>query len=399
MQGTREQVLLVRYAEIHLKGQNRPFFERKLVQAIGGALKGLHARVERAQSRVFVYGLAEEDMPEAIRRMKHVFGVHSVSPAVAVEKSFDAIAEAAAGMMAEALAGQPNATFKVHARRADKNFPMRSDEINRALGGLLLERFPALKVDVHTPDILVGVEVREKSYVYVREIRCAGGMPVGCNGRAALLISGGIDSPVAGHMIAKRGVSLSAVHFFSYPYTSERARDKVIELTRILSRYAGEIRLHLVPFTEIQLAIYEKCPSSQTTVLMRRLMMRIAEQIAAEDGAQALVTGEAIGQVASQTLESLAVTNDAVSLPVFRPLIGFDKQEIVERAIAIGTYETSILPYEDCCTVFVPVHPITRPRVDKLRESEALVDFTDMIAEAMAKKELLLIEEEIARLP
>ena len=200
-------------------------------------------------------------------------------------------------------------------------------------------------------------------------------------------------------MIAKRGVSLSAIHFFSYPYTSERARDKVIELTRILSSYAGEVRLHLVPFTQIQLAIYEKCPSSQTTVLMRRLMMRIAEMIAIEDGAQALITGEAIGQVASQTLESLAVTNDAVSLPVFRPLIGFDKQDIVERAIAIGTFETSILPYEDCCTVFVPTHPITRPQVDKLRESEALVDFTDMIEQALADKELLLIEEDISKLP
>ncbi len=393
-------MLLVRYAEIHLKGQNRPFFERKLVQAIGRALRDLNVRVERAQSRMFVYGLTEETMPEAVRRMKHVFGVHSVSPAVALKKSFDAIVEAAGNMMEEVLSEQPNVTFKVHARRADKNFPMRSDEINRTLGGLLLERFPAaLKVDVHKPEILVGVEVRERAYVYVREIRCAGGMPAGCNGRAALLISGGIDSPVAGHMIAKRGVSLSAIHFFSYPYTSERARDKVIELTRILSSYAGEVRLHLVPFTEIQLAIYEKCPSNQTTVLMRRLMMRIAERIAMEDGAQALITGEAIGQVASQTLESLAVTNDAVTLPVFRPLIGFDKQEIVERAITIGTYETSILPYEDCCTVFVPIHPVTRPQVDKLRESEGLVDFTDMIEQALAKKELLLIAEEISKLP
>ena len=399
MQSTHEQVLLVRYAEIHLKGQNRPFFERKLVQAISRALSGLNARVERAQSRVFVYGLTEETILEAMRRMKHVFGVHSVSPALAVEKSMEAITEAACQMMGELLVEKASLTFKVHARRADKHFPMRSDEINKELGGLLLERYPALKVDVHKPEIMVGVEVREKCFVYMREIRCAGGMPAGCNGRAALLISGGIDSPVAGHMIAKRGVSLSAVHFFSYPYTSERARDKVVELTRILSRYTGEIRLHLVPFTEIQLAIYEKCPSNQTTVLMRRLMMRIAERIAVEDGAQALITGEAIGQVASQTLESLAVTNDAVSMPVFRPLIGFDKQEIVERAIAIGTFETSILPYEDCCTVFVPTHPVTRPQVDRLRESEALVDFTDMIEDAMAKKELLLLEGNIADLP
>ena len=394
MQENREQVLLVRYAEIHLKGQNRPFFERRLVEAIRHALRDLGVRVERAQSRVYVYGLAPEQMECAINRMQNVFGVHSVSPALAVDVDWDAIVWAAYTLMEEALKGKTQASFKVFARRADKNFPMRSEDMNRKLGDLLLTRFPALHVDVHHPEIHVGVEVRERGFVYVREVRCAGGMPVGCNGRAALLISGGIDSPVAGYMIAKRGVALSAVHFFSYPYTSERARDKVVALTRILSRYAGEIRLHLVPFTEIQLAIYEKCPSSQTTVLMRRLMMRIAERIARQDDAQALVTGEAIGQVASQTLESLAVTNDAVSMPVFRPLIGFDKQEIVERAVAIGTYETSILPYEDCCTVFVPQHPITRPKVDKLRESEALVDFFDMIEAAIKNAELLCVAPE-----
>ncbi len=391
MQENREQVLLVRYAEIHLKGQNRPFFERRLVEAIRHALRDMNVRVERAQSRVYVYGLAPEQMERAISRMQAVFGVHSVSPALAVDVNWDAIVDAAYTLMEEALAGKSRASFKVFARRADKNFPMRSEDMNRKLGDLLLTRFPVLHVDVHHPEIHVGVEVRERSFVYVREVKCAGGMPVGCNGRAALLISGGIDSPVAGYMIAKRGVALSAVHFFSYPYTSERARDKVVKLTRILSRYAGEIRLHLVPFTDIQLAIYEKCPSSQTTVLMRRLMMRIAEHIAREDEAQALVTGESIGQVASQTLESLAVTNDAVSMPVFRPLIGFDKQEIVERAVAIGTYETSILPYEDCCTVFVPQHPITRPKVDKLRESEALVDFSDMIQAALKNTELLCV--------
>lgn len=391
MQGNVEQVLLIRYAEIHLKGLNRPYFERRLQDAIRRALRGTPARVERRQSRMYVYGLSEEQVEPAIERLRRVFGVHSVSPALSVDVSYDAIAEAACSLMEAELQEKPGASFKVFARRADKSFPMHSDEICRELGSLLLKRFPALRVDVHRPDISVGVEVRERGLVYMREIPCAGGMPVGCNGRAALLISGGIDSPVAGYMIAKRGVSLSAVHFFSYPYTSERARDKVVALVRLLSRYAEEIRLHLVPFTDIQLAIYEKCPSSQTTVLMRRLMMRIAERIAREDGALALVTGESIGQVASQTLESLAVTNDAVDMPVFRPLIGFDKQEIVERAITIGTYETSILPYEDCCTVFVPQHPITRPTVDKLRESEALVDFTDMIESALSQTELVVV--------
>ncbi len=394
MQGNVEQVLLIRYAEIHLKGLNRPYFERRLQDAIRRALRGTPARVERRQSRMYVYGLSQEQVEPSIDRLRRVFGVHSVSPALSVDVSYDAIAEAACSLMEAELQGKPTASFKVFARRADKSFPMRSDEICRELGALLLKRFPVLRVDVHRPDISVGVEVRERGFVYMREIPCAGGMPVGCNGRAALLISGGIDSPVAGYMIAKRGVSLSAVHFFSYPYTSERARDKVVALARLLSRYAEEIRLHLVPFTDIQLAIYEKCPSSQTTVLMRRLMMRIAEHIAREDGALALVTGESIGQVASQTLESLAVTNDAVDMPVFRPLIGFDKQEIVERAIAIGTYETSILPYEDCCTVFVPQHPITRPAVDKLRESEAMVDFTDMIESALSQTELVVVTPE-----
>ncbi len=394
MQNNFEQVLLIRYAEIHLKGLNRPYFERRLQDAIRRALRSMGARVERTQSRMFVYGLSAEQVEPAIERLQRVFGVHSVSPALAVDVSYDAIAEAACQLMEAELTNRQQASFKVFSRRSDKSFPMRSDEINRELGSLLLSRFPALHVDVHRPEISVGVEVRERCFVYVSEVRCAGGMPVGCNGRAALLISGGIDSPVAGYMIAKRGVSLSAVHFYSYPYTSERARDKVVALTRILSRYAEEIRLHLVPFTDIQMTIYEKCPSSQTTVLMRRLMMRIAERIAKEDGALALVTGEAIGQVASQTMESLAVTNDAVSMPVFRPLIGFDKQEIVERAIAIGTYETSILPYEDCCTVFVPQHPITRPAVDKLRESEALVDFTEMIDAALKNTELICVSEE-----
>ena len=236
------------------------------------------------------------------------------------------------------------------------------------------------------------VEIREQAFIYAAEIMGAGGMPSGTAGRAALLISGGIDSPVAGYLMAKRGLTLSAVHFYSYPYTSERARDKVVELTRLVSRYAGPVRLHLVPFTEIQLAIYEKCPPKETTVLMRRLMMRIAEMLAERDGALALITGEALGQVASQTLESLCVTDDAVAMPVFRPLIGFDKEDIVTIAKRIGTFETSILPYEDCCTVFVPQHPVTKPEVKKLRESEAMVDFTPMIATALEKTETLAVE-------
>ena len=245
-------------------------------------------------------------------------------------------------------------------------------------------------MDVHQPDCRLFVSVRRgKAYVFEQKVSGFGGLPLGTNGKGMVLLSGGIDSPVAGHMIAKRGVAIDAIHFYSYPYTSERARDKVIELAKIVARYAGPIRLYLVPFTEIQLAIYDHCPPSETTVLMRRLMMQIAERVARSSGAQALITGEAIGQVASQTIESLTVTNDAVSMPVFRPLIGFDKEEIIDRAKAIGTFDTSIQPYEDCCTVFVPQHPVTKPKVEKLRESEALVDFAPMIERAIADMQLV----------
>lgn len=387
-----EPVLLVRYAEIHLKGLNRPFFERALMKAIRRALSPAEVNVVREQGRIFVYGLEQDKLLDAANRLRRVFGIHSVSPTYSIEKDWKAIEEAAIQLMDETLAeeGEGEHSFKVFSRRADKHFPMRSEDICKEMGHTLLERFPALHVDVREPEIRVGVEIRqERAFVYVRELPGAGGMPVGTNGKAMLLISGGIDSPVAGHMIAKRGVAIDAVHFYSYPYTSERARDKVVDLAKIVARYAGHIRLYLVPFTEIQLAIYDNCPSTETTVLMRRQMMKIAELVAEKAGAQALITGEAIGQVASQTIESLTVTNDAVTMPVFRPLIGFDKEEIIDRAKAIGTFETSILPFEDCCTVFVPQHPVTKPKVDKLRESEALVDFAPMVEKAIADMEIV----------
>ncbi len=388
-----EAVMLVRYAEIHLKGLNRPYFERSLMKRITLALRPLPVKVVREQGRVFVFGIPAESMNDAAEKLTRVFGIHSVSPALAVEKDWDAMVEGAKTLVARRIEGLPQASFKVIARRADKRFAMRSQDICRTLGGLLLDEFPALRVDVHTPDFYVGVEVRqEQAFLFADELLGAGGMPVGTNGHAMLLISGGIDSPVAGHMIAKRGVRISAVHFYSYPYTSERAREKVVDLTKILASYAGEVDLYLVPFTEIQLAIYEKCPKSETTVLMRRLMMQISERIARSCGAQALITGESIGQVASQTIESLTVTNDAVSLPVFRPLIGFDKEEIVTRAKAIGSYETSILPFEDCCTVFVPQHPVTRPKLEDIRQSEARLDFSQMIETAIANTEFLAVE-------
>ena len=379
---------------VHLKGLNRPYFERALVERIEKALLPGKVRVVREQGRVFVFGVPEAEVEKAALRLTKVFGVHSVSPALSVEKDWDAIVPAAADLVGRELTGKAEMSFKVFARRADKRFPMRSDGICRELGYELLNRYPQLRVDVHSPEMKVGVEIRQnQAFVYVRELAAAGGMPVGCNGHAMLLISGGIDSPVAGYMIAKRGVRLSAVHFYSYPYTSEKAKDKVVALTRIVAGYAGDIDLYLVPFTEIQLTIYEKCPKSETTILMRRLMMQIAERFAKQAGAQALITGESIGQVASQTIESMTVTEDAVTLPVFRPLIGFDKEEIIDRAKAIGSFDTSILPYEDCCTVFVPQHPVTKPKLDKLRESEAMVDFAPMIEKALADTEVLHVSE------
>lgn len=382
-----EQVLLIRYDEIHLKGLNRPFFERKLIEGIKHSLSGLNATVHKEQGRIFVYGIAAEDRDEAVDRLTRVFGVHSISPAVGVEKEWDTIVAAARDITEKAIGSREKATFKCFCRRSDKGFFMNSEEINRELGHEMLEAFPNLSVDIREPEIKLCVEIREMAFVYAEEIMGAGGMPTGTAGIATLLISGGIDSPVAGYMMARRGLELTAVHFYSYPYTSERARDKVVDLARIVSRYSGPIKLHLVPFTEIQLAIYEKCPPKETTVLMRRLMMKIAQLWAEKDGARALITGEALGQVASQTLESLCVTDDAVTMPVFRPLIGFDKNDIVAIAKKIDTFNTSILPYEDCCTVFVPQHPVTKPEVQKMRESEALVDFSEMIQRSIENTE------------
>ncbi len=387
-----EKILLIRYGEIHLKGLNRPFFERKLLQRINGAIAGSGASSRYEQGRIYVRGLKEQDYDGALAKLEKVFGIHSISPALSVEKDFETIVHAAKALLAAELEKREKASFKVFARRGDKRFPLDSQQICRELGHRLLQEYPdTLRVDVHAPDINVCVEVRDSAYVYVEEIMCAGGMPTGTAGRAALLISGGIDSPVAGYLMAKRGLEISAVHFYSYPYTSARARDKVIALTKLLAAYSGEVRLHLVPFTEIQLAIYDKCPPKETTVIMRRLMMKIAETLARKDGALALVTGEALGQVASQTLESLCVTNDAVDMPVFRPLIGFDKEEIVTIAKKINTFATSILPYEDCCTVFVPEHPVTKPSVEAIRKSEAKVDFSEMIETALKNTEVLTV--------
>ena len=377
------ELLLVRYGEVFLKGQNRPFFLRKLVDHVREAVSGVGGRVFLSDGRIYVSYFT--DMDECIRRVTRVFGIHSVSPAVEMEKDdFEAICAQAARMM-EPLSG----TFKVLARRSDKRYPLDSPAIMREAGGYVLEHVPHLSVDVNHPDHELMIEIRKNAYLSVDKILAVGGMPMGTNGKACLLLSGGIDSPVAGFMIAKRGVELCCVHYHSFPYTSERAREKVLELARELSEYCGKMRVHVVPFTEIQLKIHELCPENFTTLIMRRYMMRIAERLARADGAQALITGESVGQVASQTMEALGCTDEVVGMPVFRPLIGMDKSEIIERAERIGTFETSSLPYEDCCTVFTPKHPATHPRVELVRKAEEALDSEALIEAAIAGTEVI----------
>ena len=377
------ELLLVRYGEVFLKGQNRPFFLRKLVDHVKMAVQGVGGRVWISDGRIYVSDFT--DLDECIRRVTRVFGVHSVSPAVEMPKDdFEAICAQAAKMM-EPLSG----TFKVLARRSDKHYPMDSPAIMREAGGYILEHVPHLQVDVNNPDHEMMIEIRSHAYLSVDKIPAVCGMPMGTNGKACLLLSGGIDSPVAGFMVAKRGVELCCVHYHSFPYTSERAREKVLELARLLSEYCGKIRVHVVPFTEIQLAIHEKCPENFTTLIMRRYMMRIADILAQRDGAQALITGESVGQVASQTMEALGCTDEVVSLPVFRPVIGMDKSEIIERAEKIGTYETSALPYEDCCTVFTPKHPATHPRKELVRKAELALDSEALINAAIEGTEIV----------
>jgi len=371
------ELLLVRYGEIFLKGQNRPVFMRALVKRVKRAVQELGATVYLNDSRIFVTDYSDQD--EAIRRVTKVFGVHSVCPAIEMPKEdFDAVAAQAVAMMAD-LRG----TFKVSARRSDKRYPLDSPAINGQIGHRVLVANKNLSVDVKNPDHIMNMEIRDHAYLYVKVVPAVGGMPVGTNGRATLLLSGGIDSPVAGWMIAKRGVHINAVHFHSYPYTSDRAKEKVLDLARILSESCCGIRVHVVPFTKIQMEIHEKCPDEYTTLIMRRFMMRIAERVAISEKSEALITGESIGQVASQTMTALGTTDMVVNMPVFRPVIGFDKTEIIAIAEKIGTMETSSLPYEDCCTVFTPRHPATHPHLDIIEAAEAKLDMEALIQEAI----------------
>ena len=386
-----KKVILVRYGEIILKGLNRPVFEDKLINNIKKSLSGLgKTNIIRSQARIYIEPLTEDyDFDAAIEKLVRVFGIVSVSPVLKIKSDLEEIKQRSLEMIKQ----MNPLTFKVETKRGDKKFPLQSPEISAQLGEYILDNIPGLKVDVHKPSFTLYVEVRESTYIYSAIIPSNGGLPVGTNGKALLLLSGGIDSPVAGWMMAKRGVEIEAVHFYSYPYTSERAKDKVIQLGRILARYCNSIKLHIVPFTEIQLEINVKCPQDQITVIMRRAMMVISELLAAKNGAQALITGESMGQVASQTIQSLAVTNAAVKMPVFRPLIGMDKNEVIEIARRIDTFETSILPYEDCCTVFVAKHPKTRPRLEEIEGHEAALQLAGLIEKAVENTEVLQLRQ------
>jgi len=368
----RFQSFLIKYGEIGIKGKNRYIFEDALVRQIRFALKDVDGEfnVHKAQGRVYVDCAGEYDFEDAAQSLQRVFGIVGICPVVKTsDRGFEELQKEVVAYMASVYP-EGNYTFKVEARRSRKNYPMNSMEINCGLGGAILDACPDAKVDVHTPDILLNVEIREEIYIYSKIIPAPGGMPVGTNGSAMLLLSGGIDSPVAGYMIAKRGVILEATYFHAPPYTSERAKEKVVDLARLVSKYAGPVKLNVVNFTDIQLYIYEKCPHEELTIIMRRYMMKIAEHFAVKSGCLGLITGESIGQVASQTMQSLAATNAVCTLPVYRPLIGFDKREIVEIAEKINTYETSILPFEDCCTIFVAKHPVTKPNLERIERSE-----------------------------
>ncbi len=388
------KAFLIKYAEIGIKGKNRYIFENALRDQIKNSLKELgNYLVTKEQGRIYIECPEVYDYEETVAALKRVFGIAQICPVMIVDTIEWEALKVAVGDYVENRYPDKNFTFKMEAKRGDKNYPLTSPEICIKMGAYLLDRFPEMKVDVHSPSVRIMVEVRNRSYVYSEVIMGLGGMPVGTNGKAMLLLSGGIDSPVAGYMVSKRGVSIDAVYFHAPPYTSERAKEKVVDLAKLVSRYTGPIKLHVINFTEIQLYIYEKCPHEELTIIMRRYMMRIAEKIAIDTGCLGLITGESIGQVASQTLHSLAATNEVCTLPVYRPLIAFDKQDIVDIAERINTYETSILPFEDCCTIFVAKHPVTKPSLKVIRFNERSLEekIEEMVQTAIETKEVILV--------
>ena len=382
----QEKVIIVRYCEIHLKGKNRGYFEQVFMNNLEKALAGIRHEIRRPSGRYIVENFDAERTEEIVEKLGKVFGTHTLSVGTKVAADIEAI-------FTEVLRIAPSSgTFKVETNRADKHFPLNSVELNAEIGGRLLEKNPALKVDVRAPACVLHIDIRENgtAFVFRDVIKGAGGMPVGTAGKGMLLLSGGIDSPVAGYMIAKRGMRLECVHFHSYPYTNMQAREKVEDLARILAEYTGGLTLHVVSVTHIQEEIHKKCPEEMMVTLLRRFMMRIAERLSLQTGAQCIVTGESLGQVASQTIEGMTSSGDVVkTMPILRPLVGFDKTEIIAKAREIGTYETSVLPYEDCCTVFLPKHPLIKPKLDKVAAAERALDVDGLVEEAFAGLETL----------
>lgn len=386
------KAFLIKYGEIGLKGKNRYIFEDALMRQIRFSMKHIaECKVTKEQGRIYVHMLEDYDYDEVVRGLSRVFGIVAICPVVVCDDpQWENLTKTVGDYMDMAYADK-SFTFKVESRRADKSYPKHSMEINADMGEYLLDRFPQSRVDVKKPEVMVNIEIRGKTYIYSKIIEGPGGMPVGTNGKAMLLLSGGIDSPVAGYMIAKRGVGIEATYFHAPPYTSERAKQKVVDLAKIVARYSGPIKLNVINFTDIQLAIYDKCPHDELTIIMRRYMMKISEELAKQSGCLGLITGESIGQVASQTMQSLAATNEVCTLPVYRPLIGFDKNEIIAISEKIDAFETSILPFEDCCTIFVAKHPVTKPNVKTIEKSERHLDgiIEDMLKEAIENREVV----------
>ena len=388
-----QNIFIVRCGEVALKGMNKPYFERMLVERIRANVKQFNGvDVRRHEGLIYVRADKTVDTDKLVRQIAKVFGVASISPAVEAESNLDAIGEEAVKYMMNLIETKGIKTFKVEAKRADKNFPVKSPDIGRIIGAKVLIGCKVLKVDVHNPDVRLFVDVRhDKSYIYQEKISGFGGLPLGTNGKGMVLLSGGIDSPVAAWMMAKRGMVIEAVHFHSYPYTSQRAQEKVEELARIVASYCGNFKMHVINLLPIQEQIVQNCPEEETTILVRRFMMRIAEKIAEKNKAMMLITGENLGQVASQTAEALVVTDACVKMPVMRPLIAMDKVDIMDKAEEIGTFETSIQPYEDCCTVFLPKHPTTKPKLERILESESHLDVEGLIAAAVESEEIVYI--------
>lgn len=382
------KVIIIRYSEIHLKGNNRDFFESALISNIKTVLKNFEYEFSRSNARYIIRNFDETNLEQIVNAVKNVFGVHSLSVAEEVDSEYEKISQAALTMAP--LSG----SFKVNTNRADKRFPMPSMKVSAEIGGDILERNPSLTVDLVAPEHTVNIDIREngKTFVFRDVIKAVNGMPVGTGGKGIVMLSGGIDSPVAAYMMAKRGMSLRAVHFHSFPYTSMQARQKVLDLAKIVKKYTLRMTVDVVSFTEIQTAIHEKCPEDYMITIMRRFMMRIAERIAKNTGAGAVITGESLGQVASQTLESITSTNSVATIPVFRPLIGFDKDEIIEISQRIGAFETSILPYEDCCTIFLPKKPVTKPRLSAVEKVESVLDVDTLVENALNSIETVVID-------